>query len=219
MAVLSRCSLTTKRLKLESIQIYREIETMRNLIICCLSVVVISACSTTSPVTPLSSDIDNLELFLSRSSMTKVEFETYKLENDSLYVECGPIVGGRFKATEQNLILVDSSAVEQVFSSAEQAIALYSSRDWNLDEAGKSNTFFDPGQFYLKATLEDGTRVNLETSLDTVSEPKSKLTRKLKELSIKVRAASKTTPCSNRSFYGIPVKESNLQPTRLSFRQ
>jgi len=175
-----------------------------------------SACSPRAEIQPLPAQIADIELFMSRGSLSKMEFETYKLQGDSLFVECGPVVGGRFQANQQEFIALGQEGSDALFESARSAIELYNSRDWLLDEPGRSNSFFDPGQFYLTAALKDGTNITLKTSLDTISEPKSRLTSELRELAIMLRGSIGSPPCSNRSFYGLPTQQRRIQPTRIS---
>ena len=174
------------------------------------------ACSSTIDLTPLAAELVDVELFMSRGSLTRSDFETYKLQDDSLFVEYGPIVGGRFKPSSQDFITLTEELQAQLAASARESIELHTSREWMLDEPGRANSFADPGQYFLTVTLEDGSKHTLRTSLDTVSEPSSALTRQLRDFAIALRASAPEAPCGNREFYGIPVKDKGIHKPRLS---
>ncbi|MCB0353280.1 MAG: hypothetical protein KDD64_07145 [Bdellovibrionales bacterium] len=152
--------------------------------------------------------VDSLELYISRKSLTKTEFEQFKFADGQIYGECGTIVGGRYYPTLQDIRPSSSDSARAIASASDSVLDMAAAEDFHLDSPGKNTSLFDPGQFLL-SLQRDGEAIRIETSLDSVSEPTSPLQRRLMVLAQVVRqttrdALHEATLCGNTDFYGLP---------------
>lgn len=93
--------------------------------------------------------VDSLELYISRKSLTKTEFEQFKFADGQIYGECGTIVGGRYYPTLQDIRPSSSDSARAIASASDSVLDMAAAEDFHLDSPGKNTSLFDPGQFLL----------------------------------------------------------------------
>ncbi len=158
-------------------------------------------------------EVRSVELFLSRSSMNKTEFEQLKLTAGNLFAECGQIRAGRFYSESQGLEPLEVSDEQTIKVKATELLALIRENDPQLDGPGNNDSFFDPGQFYLTIN-GDKSQTSIKTSLDSISEPTTESEKTLHDLATTLRSIAGSSLCSNRTFYGIGTE---YRPSQLTY--
>lgn len=189
---------------------------MRTILIFSLSLVMFGCSSATiegvpNEITP--SEVQSVELFLSRSAMNKTEFEQLKLTSGNLFAECGLIRAGRFYAQSQGLEPLESNDENLIKEKATHLLSLLRENKPQLDGPGNNDSMFDPGQFFL--TIEGkNSQTSIKTSLDSISEPTTQSEKTLHDLATTLRGVAGSSLCSNRTFYGIGQE---YRPSQLSY--
>jgi len=153
---------------------------------------------------PADSRIKSVDLYISRATHSRTEFEQYKVSNQRIFNECGKVFGGRQQSELQNLSQLDEVNSKEINSMAAEIIAFNTEHELNLDEPGTSTSMFDPGQFILKIQRTSETTV-LKTSLDSVVGESKTSVELLKKLGKKLREIALTNSnqalCGNRRFH------------------
>ncbi len=111
--------------------------------------------------------ISRVGIFIARGSLFKVpEFEQYRLNGSTLFVECGIVRSKRPQARERFLVQLTSSDLEEVQSSAFGLEKYLARRRSQLDEPGSALGFSDPGQatFQVEIIQPGASAVELASS-------------------------------------------------------
>jgi hypothetical protein len=153
------------------------------------------------PNTPQNhTDIQAIELVMSRAHMNDTEFEQYKLEGSTLFGECGSIRRGRFMPQAhqvKEISATELAAVHHLVEGVEPDLGSSS-----LDNPGDNSWMADPGQFILSVRAKSAEQ-KIKTSLDSVSTPTTKRERALNQLATQLRSLTGEALCGNKSFYGL----------------
>lgn len=175
------------------------------------SLALLIGCSSTDPhptITTLEANSSrSIELYLSRASVSKSEFEQFKVTNEHIYVECGKIAGGRQSAQYQELSPLSQVDQNEIHDLTSTIVDFSNSHTLHLDQAGNSDIFYDPGQFILK--LEGpSNKILIKTSLDSIASASKTSEDNLKKLAIKLRESAKKASnsgnlCGNNKFFDL----------------
>lgn len=148
--------------------------------------------------------LKSIDLYLSRASLTRTEFEQFKVSNNRLFIECGKVNGGKQAAEYQKFIDLDSSDLEEIKALSDTVVEFSRTHELMLDKPGSGSSMFDAGQFLLKIQLKDGTN-ELNTSLNSVTSGSKTALKNLLSLAQKIREIaleeSDEMLCTNRRFY------------------
>lgn len=150
-------------------------------------------------------DIDSAEIFFSRSSLTKTEFEHYRLGKSDLFYECGEIHRGSFLEDEQELAPIDEERLRKI-SEGFGDIADYLAQNYPtqiLIREGNDSGFADPGRFEI--SLQGSRTLELKGAFDPVADRQGLLEEKLFRVARLLRGIPEKPPCGNRDFFGIPA--------------
>jgi len=146
--------------------------------------------------------IDSLEVAMSRASLVDTEFEHYKFSSGKLFKECGKVRRGRYMAENHALLPLRNANGGPLNRQANDFLSVYQERKWRWDAPGTNRSLADPG--VLKMSLQlGGRKVEVETSLDSISDPKSRAERSLRGLVLSLRGIAGGELCGNREFYGL----------------
>ncbi|MCI5065187.1 hypothetical protein MRY87_05650 [bacterium] len=165
---------------------------------------------------PSSIEVTSLSLQMSRKSLSKTEFEQFRLMNTQgdLFLECGTISGGRFTPAFQKLDRLTTGGMEAVENTVETLLRSANFRNESFDDPGDNSSLFDPGRYILTfhyRNREDGTEeeVHIETSMRAISAPSNGGERALHEMAEGIRSGvSFFEPiCGNREFFGLRGKD------------
>ncbi len=146
--------------------------------------------------------LNSIEIFLSRSELRKTDFEHFKIEGSSLFIECGEIHRGRNSPREQSLTHIETASAEAIAHSTWELASEISKQHPQFDEPGKNSDLADPGQLFVNIDFE-GTALKVETSLDSISPATSTATALLLTLTEQTRSAAGGTLCGLEQFYGV----------------
>ena len=149
-------------------------------------------------------NIDSVDLYVSRASLTRTEFEQYKITKQKFYYECGKINGSMPKPEVQNVKNLSLNDYSQISKLASDIVNFQNRHELNLDKEGKSTSMFDAGQFIL--TISAGAKpVEIKTSLDSITSATKTSENYLKLIAKKIREIalinSGSSLCGNRKFY------------------
>lgn len=146
--------------------------------------------------------IDSLELAMSRASLVDTDFEHFKFAGGKIFKECGKVRRGRFLAEDHVLLPLRNPNGGPLTRQANDFLEVYRERKWNWDAPGTNKSLADPG--ILKMSLQiGGKRVEVNTSLDSISDPKSRVERSLRSLVLSLRGVAGGELCGNKQFYGL----------------
>lgn len=168
-----------------------------------------TSCGSSSSLSPSSPppNVESLELYLSRASFTGAEFEQFKFSNGRLFAECGKVAGGRQAAQYQDFHKLSAEQNQAINKRAQEALQFALNHELKLDDPGKSQSMFDPGQYNLHITSSAGP-TNIQTSLDAIvaasktsEENLRLLAKELREVAMQYSPSSKL--CGNVSFYDL----------------
>jgi hypothetical protein len=155
---------------------------------------------------PNDQSIKSIELYISRASLSRAEFEQYKISRNRIFNECGKVYGGRQTSEQQNLVKLDDKDLSEINELAGNILAFNKKHELNLDKPGTSTSMYDAGQFNLKIQQDSGT-TEIKTSLDSVTTASktsednlAKLAKKLRQLALD---NSNQSLCGNRRFYDL----------------
>lgn len=159
----------------------------------------LSACSSGS-VKPPVSNLSELELYMVRPSLTMVEFEQYKLFDNSLFYECGKLNGSRHVTSEENIRELTPAELTDLNDIIGRYSVERATSKVDYDKPGKNRGFSDPGTFTLSVKSEP--QIQVRTAFDSINKPKSKVEFLLQKLALKIRSLA-GKPCGNVTFYGL----------------
>lgn len=146
--------------------------------------------------------IDSLEVAMSRASLVDTEFEHYKFSSGKLFKECGKVRRGRYMAEDHALLPLRNANGGPLTRQANDFVSVYRERKWSWDAPGTNKGLADPGMLKISLQL-GGRKVEVETSLDSISDPKSRAERSLRGLVLSLRGVAGGELCGNRDFYGL----------------
>lgn len=170
-----------------------------------ISILLITSCSATveeeAPIEEKDS-FRSIELFLSRASLGDSEFEHYKLVGKNLFRECGKMPRGKPVVTFQRFepITVDSMTLAR--RRVLDLLVFLESGEVNWEKPGNTRSLVDPGKAKLTIDATDGMTI-IDTSLDSLVDPRTKHARYLKKVTEAFRAAAGSEMCGNKHFYGL----------------
>ena len=155
---------------------------------------------------PADFKLDSLDLYVSRASLGRVEFEQYKLAGRVFFHECGEIKNGRHFAREQEAETLAEENRTAVLQAAWKVRRDLEENSRDFDPPGENASPFDPGKFLLRFEAGGG-QSEVKTSLDSITLPDDPNHQQLSELALAIRRSAGQAPCGNRQFYGLgPVK-------------
>lgn len=168
-----------------------------------LASLIFASCSTTSKISiPQDFSVSSVELYLARASLNATDFEQYNLNNNTLFAECGSLIRGKHKATQQNIISTQKETNKKIdelvwnIINADQKIYAL------LKKPGKNESLFDPGKFLLNINYSSDKKT-IHTSLDNISSAGTKLEKNILKLTKTIRKENKNRLCGFEDFYGI----------------
>jgi len=152
---------------------------------------------------PTDFPLKSLEVYLSRASLSGVDFEQYKISGETLFFECGILKRGHHQ--------VKGELVEKLKARQRQELA---SKTWGLSQSltglkepfekpGQSRNMFDPGRISVLAELPNR-KIEIESSLDSIASPQNRAQTATLRLVGFVRGLVSNEPCGLRDFYDIP---------------
>lgn len=166
----------------------------------------LSACSSlwsSSPQQTISPEkISGLEVFMSRSSLQKVEFEHFKISKDSMFIECGTIGQGRWYPRMQEVVRLDNDTQQNLSSLLGTVVGKLDSEDLSLEDPGDNKGFFDPGIYELQLKNREKP-IHLRTSQKSIAEPSREIERNLQKMSRILRKEYGDSLCGNGQFFGL----------------
>jgi hypothetical protein len=144
-----------------------------------------------------------LELYAERVGLDEANFERYVAKNSVMIVECGERKRGNPDVEwQQALPLSDrdeSHLIELLKSVPVDALA-------SLPASENDSSMFDGGSFKLSlktGKAEKSAPLQVDTTLDVVSNRRTNTSRKLNAFYAYLRGISPKAPCGNLSFYGV----------------
>lgn len=149
------------------------------------------------------SEIKNINIFLSRSSLGITEFEQFKLTgNSNLFYECGKINRGRYVPEVQEIKNIETASANEILSLTNDLLQAKEKTKSALEKPGNNGSLFDPGQLMMEINSKDS-KSEIKTSLDSISDAQTDLQIKIRALTRKFRSSTMSKLCGNKEFYGI----------------
>ncbi len=150
---------------------------------------------------PTNFNVDYVEIYLGRSSISSADFEQYKLSGKNLFQECGIVRSGKFTPKYQKIHALTDNAYTSIMDAVWDLLNL-SQQGSAYDKPGTAEQFYDPGKLLVTIKGNRNT-LKIETSVDSVSNPKSLPEKALNSLVKLTRGSGQADACGNGGFYGI----------------
>lgn len=143
-----------------------------------------------------------VEIYMVRSSVTRAEFEHFKIVSSRLFFECGTISGGKPVADENRILplaLEQYQSIESSLASVEDYYREYNPRG---AKEGSASDFADPGVFEL--TMENAAgKIAFRSSFDSIVNEDGTFENDLNELVHQIRKLVGSAGCNNETFFGM----------------
>ena len=171
-----------------------------------LSVVLLasSACTTQleDNIPSVTYDFDSIGLYLARGSLTKTDFEQYKVFSKNLFFECGEIKGGENIPAQQAPALLTPTQQKKIQGTATALCEVLENSNFTFAKQDPKHGIANSGQLILDLSV-NGKEYKIKTSVDSISNSKSLQEKKLRRLVEAIRGSTKTPPCGLKEFYGL----------------
>ena len=146
-----------------------------------------------------------LDFYVSRATLTRTEFEQFKLNGEMLFSECGLVLGGRQSPQQNKLKRLSDEESASLLENINKVLEFSAKHNLNLDPPASSTSMFDAGQFILKISRDSGSE-EIKTTLDSVVSGSKTSLENLKKLARSIREAAMRsheshTLCGNRRFH------------------
>ncbi len=150
--------------------------------------------------------LDNeLELFMSRATLSGTKFEHFKLLGQKLFVECGDIKAGKQTTNSQDVLKIEPATAQEIALSAGSVFEVIDQHPFKFENPGSNKNLFDPGQFTL--VVASGEKQHkLQSSFDDVTNGDFKAERRIKKTAELLRGAAQDKLCGNKSFFTLGVR-------------
>lgn len=188
----------------------------------------LSGCSLFEPrkaVVELPTDpgaVTEVELYLSRTTMTGTAYERYSVSGDEFFIECGEIRSEKLLPVVQEFEILSQPLRARAIERTRESVRILRHSPRTFSPPGKNSSLFDPGKLML--SLETPTETSrIETSLDFIALPKNFSQETLRSLTVYFREIgtryapaeatgtfpahneqTRRTLCGRSDFFGVP---------------